>query len=95
MICLDKADERALRHLSWNQSPPALAPRHTTCEDLNGMVNLREHVGSDQDDGDGGGGGTGLHGAGSGDQLHHENYRVKPGPLLGDAGRWYRGTRSH
>lgn len=51
MICLSKADERSLRHLSFNQSPPALSAIQTTCQDLNGITNLREHVASDQDDG--------------------------------------------
>lgn len=88
MICLSKADEGSLRHLKWNQSPPPLAAQHTTCQDLNGMANLREHIGAGLEDSDGGGGG--LLGADSGGQLHDENHRVKPGPL--DAGRWYRGT---
>lgn len=68
MICLTKADKHSLRHLSYNQSPPPLAPRHTTREDMNGKANLREHLAAGADgcgagcngacgcgDGDGGG----------------------------------------
>lgn len=44
MIYLNKADEASLRHLAWNQSPPALAPASTTRQDLNGIANLRQFV---------------------------------------------------
>jgi zinc transporter 1/2/3 len=54
MICLDKADEGAFKHLSWNQSPGALSADGTTCQDLNGISNLREHVGAGQDGAGGG-----------------------------------------
>ncbi|KAH6900645.1 ZIP zinc transporter-domain-containing protein [Thelonectria olida] len=53
MICLSKADESIFRHLTWNQSPSPLAATHTTCQDLNGISNLREHVDAEQDDGSG------------------------------------------
>lgn len=55
MICLSKADEGAFKHLAFNQSPSPLAAEHTTCQDLNGIANLREHVAADQDDDSGGG----------------------------------------
>lgn len=53
MICVSKADEGSFKHLTWNQSPGELAPRQTTREDLNGISNLREHVGACQDTGGG------------------------------------------
>ena len=62
MISVSKADESAFRHLKWNQSPPQLAAHETTCQDLNGICNLREHVGADQDDGDGGSNGVAFGG---------------------------------
>ncbi|KAK7425737.1 hypothetical protein QQZ08_007836 [Neonectria magnoliae] len=86
MICLSKADEYVFRHLSWNQSPSPLAATHTTCQDLNGISNLREHVGADQDDGSGGSGGGLL---GTGDEKNHVGSR-SPEPSQGklaDAGR--------
>lgn len=90
MICLSKADEAALRHLSYNQSPRPLAPEHTTRQDLNGISNIREHVAADQDD-DAGGGGS----LGSGDadeKWYHQGPSPGHGlPLAMDAGRWYCG----
>ncbi|OAA62267.1 Zinc/iron permease [Cordyceps fumosorosea ARSEF 2679] len=89
MICLSKADEHALRHLSFNQSPPALAPGQTTCEDLNGMANLREHVAADQDDG--GGGNAGLCGADAQDErLRHASPEPEL-PKAAEAGWWWNG----
>lgn len=32
-----------LEHPTWNQNPPFLAPDLTTCQDLNGIANTREH----------------------------------------------------
>ncbi|KAI9163145.1 Zinc-regulated transporter [Paramyrothecium foliicola] len=54
MICLNKADEGSFKHLFYNQSPPALAADGTTCQDLNGISNLREHVKAGQDGAGGG-----------------------------------------
>jgi hypothetical protein len=51
MICVSKADEASFKHLAWNQSPNPLAAHQTTREDLNGISNLREHVGAGQDTG--------------------------------------------
>ncbi|OAA80970.1 Zinc/iron permease [Akanthomyces lecanii RCEF 1005] len=90
MICLSKADEHTLRHLSFNQSPPALSAGQTTCEDLNGMANLREHVAADQDDG--GGGNAGLLGADALDErLRHAARSPEPLPKAVEAGRWLNG----
>ena len=54
MICLNKADEGTFKHLNWNQSPGALPADGTTCQDLNGISNLREHVRAGQDGAGGG-----------------------------------------
>ncbi|ATY63671.1 plasma membrane zinc ion [Cordyceps militaris] len=90
MICLSKADEHTLRHLSFNQSPPALSPSQTTCEDLNGMANLREHVAADQDDG--GGANSGLLGADAQDErLQHASRSPEPVSKVAEAGRWLNG----
>lgn len=53
MICVSQPDEGAFKHLDFNQNPSPLAPGQTTCEDLNGIANLREHVGACQDTGGG------------------------------------------
>lgn len=91
MICLSKADEHAVRHLSYNQSPPPLAASHTTCQDLNGISNLREYVSADQDEG--GGGGGGLFGAAALDEkLRRESQADGPDIAAEDAGRWLPGT---
>lgn len=88
MICLSKADEAAIRHLSYNQSPRALAPESTTCQDLNGISNLRELVASDQDDDDSGGGAT--HGSADGDDKWQHLQACTDDVAVGrlDAGRW-------
>ncbi|KAF3394674.1 Zinc-regulated transporter 2 [Penicillium rolfsii] len=46
MNCPSRTDD-TLEHDEWNQNPPLLAPDLTTCQDFNGMVNVREN----QDDG--------------------------------------------
>lgn len=56
MICLSKADEDHYRRSTWNQSPPPLAPQHTTRQDMNGISNLREIVDAGVEGGSGGGG---------------------------------------
>ncbi|KAH6684962.1 zinc-regulated transporter 1 [Plectosphaerella plurivora] len=43
MNCPSRTDDITLDHPSWNQSPRFLAPELTTCADLNGNVNRREH----------------------------------------------------
>lgn len=68
MICLSKADPAAFRHLTYNQSPLPLAASNTTCQDLNGIVNTREHVEAGQDDGSGDSSGGWLR---NGDEKSH------------------------
>lgn len=41
MNCPSRTDD-TLEHDEWNQNPPLLAPDLTTCQDLNGIVNVRE-----------------------------------------------------
>ncbi|KAM3515406.1 hypothetical protein MY11210_000968 [Beauveria gryllotalpidicola] len=90
MICLSKPDEHSLRHLSFNQSPPAFSASQTTCEDLNGISNLREHVAADQDDG--GGANAGLLGADAQDErLRHAVRDPEPLSKAEEAGRWMNG----
>lgn len=54
MICPPKPDERAFRHLKFNQSPSRF--RDTTRQDFNGLCNLTAHVEGGLDVGTGGGG---------------------------------------
>ncbi|KJZ71598.1 hypothetical protein HIM_08992 [Hirsutella minnesotensis 3608] len=90
MICLDKADKAAFRHLTWNQSPPALAAGHTTRQDLNGISNLREYVAAGQDGVDGGGGSTSLGiGADSDEEAGRQQQPRRPVSAAPDAGRWF------
>lgn len=86
MICLSKADERSLRHLTFNQSPGPLAAEHTTRQDMNGISNLREHVAADQDDDSGGGL---LNSADTDEKWHHQGLSPGPGHLSDGAGRWF------
>lgn len=72
MICLSKADEDTYRRTTWNQAPSPLAARNTTCQDLNGISNLREHVEGGQADGGGGAGGL-FDSSGTGDTLGGDN----------------------
>ncbi|KAJ6442644.1 plasma membrane zinc ion transporter [Purpureocillium lavendulum] len=77
MICLNKADEGTFKHLSFNQSPPALAPSRTTRQDLNGIANLREFVAGGQDVNAGGASATGSTGEKEGpDVWNHEPWPV-------------------
>ncbi|GJN75959.1 hypothetical protein PLICBS_010070 [Purpureocillium lilacinum] len=77
MICLNKADEGTFKHLSFNQSPPALAPSHTTRQDLNGIANLREFVAGGQDVNGGDASAVGANGdRGGPDVWHHEPWPV-------------------
>lgn len=55
MNCPSRTDDITLEHPTWNQSPPFLAPDLTTCEDLNGMANAREHRHGSEGDGSIGG----------------------------------------
>ncbi|TLD30865.1 hypothetical protein PspLS_03032 [Pyricularia sp. CBS 133598] len=51
MNCPSRTDEPPLTdHPTWNQNPPFLSADLTTCQDLNGIANAREHR-----DGSGGG----------------------------------------
>ncbi|KAH7313530.1 ZIP zinc transporter-domain-containing protein [Stachybotrys elegans] len=93
MICLDKPAETAFKHLAYNQSPPALSADHTTCQDLNGISNLREHVKAGQD-GSGGGGGGLYQGAASEDLQCHGHQHPSPDPASPGAGRWSKGLSS-
>lgn len=88
MICLSRPDESALQHLKWNQSPPPLAPDQTTCQDLNGICNLREHSAGHQ--GDGSQGVNGCSFTVSGDEKCREEVETWPEPrssITSDAGR--------
>ncbi|RDA82807.1 hypothetical protein CP532_1363 [Ophiocordyceps camponoti-leonardi (nom. inval.)] len=49
MICLNKNEDLSSRHLTFNQSPPALSSSRTTRQDLNGISNLRQYVEAGQD----------------------------------------------
>lgn len=92
MICLSKADDKSVRHLSFNQSPSPLSASNTTCQDLNGMSNLREYVDAGVEDG--GGGGTQLGETALDEKLRREMY--SPGlKEAQDAGRWLRSTFMH
>ncbi|KAM4067236.1 ZIP zinc transporter [Hirsutella rhossiliensis] len=94
MICLDKADEATLRHLTWNQSPPALAADQTTCQDLNGISNKRQYVAAGQDDDSGGGGGALGPGAASDDGARQHLRRPGSVAAAPGAGRWFNGPSS-
>ncbi|KAL2211209.1 Zip-domain-containing protein [Sarocladium strictum] len=81
MICLSKADEDTYRRTTWNQAPSPLASRNTTCQDLNGISNLREHVEAGQADGGCGGAGGGLFDPSStGDTTGGDENDISPGP---------------
>ncbi|KAF3932833.1 hypothetical protein ABW19_dt0209013 [Dactylella cylindrospora] len=43
MNCPAKNDDDVGKHPTWNQNPSFLPPELTTCQDLNGLVNAREH----------------------------------------------------
>lgn len=45
MNCPSRTDDAELEHPTWNQNPPFLAADLTTCQDLNGIANSREHKG--------------------------------------------------
>lgn len=45
MNCPSRTDDSESKHPTWNQSPPILAADLTTCQDLGGIANLREHKG--------------------------------------------------
>lgn len=45
MNCPSRNDDAESKHPTWNQNPPFLATDLTTCQDLNGITNLREHRG--------------------------------------------------
>ncbi|PHH77095.1 hypothetical protein CDD82_3672 [Ophiocordyceps australis] len=97
MICLNKADQASVRHLAYNQNPPALSAAHTTRHDFNGLANLCPLVAAGQEgSGTGAGGhgavGSGLGAGGGGEGVH--GVGVAQGRRLGlgsrqgcDAGR--------
>ncbi|KAK2597349.1 hypothetical protein QQS21_006046 [Conoideocrella luteorostrata] len=91
MICLNKADEGTFRHLTFNQSPPALAANATTRQDLNGISNLREYVASGQDDSSGGSSGGMLGQTALDEKLGPELDPVGDTVVAPDAGRLPRG----
>ncbi|PHH61463.1 hypothetical protein CDD81_371 [Ophiocordyceps australis] len=66
MICLNKADEASVRHLAYNQSPPALSAAHTTRHDFNGLANLCPLVAAGQEGSGTGAGADGAVGSGLG-----------------------------
>jgi solute carrier family 39 (zinc transporter), member 1/2/3 len=87
MNCPSRTDDITLDHPSWNQSPRFLAPELTTCADLNGNVNRREHR-------DGGrGDGSLADNQGENDYLTHPHLvpdRMRQHP--DSAGRWAPGA---
>lgn len=92
MICLSKADDKSVRHLSFNQSPSPLSASNTTYQDLNGMSNLREYVDAGVENS--GGGGTQLGETALDEKLRREMH--SPGLQdPEDAGRWLNGPSSH
>ncbi|TWU76205.1 hypothetical protein ED733_003760 [Metarhizium rileyi] len=92
MICLNKADEGSFRHLTYNQSPPALAANQTTRQDLNGISNLREYVAASQDDAFGGGTGGVLGDTAWIDKLRREGEQELHPSQESDARRWVPGS---
>ncbi|KEF54167.1 uncharacterized protein A1O9_09962 [Exophiala aquamarina CBS 119918] len=50
MNCPSRTDDVELEHPTWNQNPPFLAADLTTCQDLNGIANAREHTGANNDE---------------------------------------------
>ncbi|KAF6829817.1 plasma membrane zinc ion [Colletotrichum musicola] len=85
MNCPSRTDETTLEHPDWNQNPPFLAPDLTTCEDLNGKVNAREHRRGTQGAGDGS--------DGRGDAMnYHTLPRLHPDRRAAVSGGWTSGS---
>ncbi|KAF6812490.1 plasma membrane zinc ion [Colletotrichum plurivorum] len=85
MNCPSRTDETTLEHPDWNQNPPFLAPDLTTCEDLNGKVNAREHRRGTQGAGDGF--------DGRGDAMnYHTLPRLQPDRRAAVSGGWTSGS---
>lgn len=84
MNCPSRTDECTLEHPDWNQNPPFLAPDLTTCEDLNGTANAREHRrGTD---------GTGDGSDGRGDDMNYQTLpRLQPDRRAPVSGGWNHG----
>ncbi|KAJ0382634.1 hypothetical protein COL922a_012144 [Colletotrichum nupharicola] len=84
MNCPSRTDECTLEHPDWNQNPPFLAPDLTTCEDLNGIANAREHRrGTD---------GTGDGSDGRGDDMNYQTLpRLQPDRRAPVSGGWNHG----
>ncbi|KAI8267575.1 hypothetical protein K4K56_004483 [Colletotrichum sp. SAR 10_98] len=85
MNCPSRTDECTLEHPDWNQNPPFLAPDLTTCEDLNGIANAREHRrGTD---------GTGDGSDGRGDDMNYQTLpRLQPDRRAPVSGGWNHAT---
>lgn len=92
MICLSKADEGTFRHLTYNQSPSPLAAENTTCQDMNGIANLREHVAAHQDDDSGGGL---CHSSAPDEKWQHGEQPPGPWPPLSGTRWWSAGSISY
>ncbi|OLN86232.1 Zinc-regulated transporter 2-like protein 1 [Colletotrichum chlorophyti] len=84
MNCPSRTDELTLEHPDWNQNPPFLAPDLTTCEDLNGIANAREHRRGANGAGDGS--------DGRGDEMNYQTLpRLQPDRRLTVSGGWNHG----
>ncbi|KIW99537.1 uncharacterized protein Z518_11276 [Rhinocladiella mackenziei CBS 650.93] len=51
MNCPSRTDDAESKHPTWNQNPPFLAADLTTCQDLDGIANSREHKGGSNEAG--------------------------------------------
>ncbi|TEA10218.1 Zinc-regulated transporter 2 [Colletotrichum sidae] len=84
MNCPSRTDEVTLEHPDWNQNPPFLAADLTTCEDLNGIANAREHRRGTNGAGDGS--------DGRGDAMNYQTLpRLQPDRRVSVSGGWNHG----
>ncbi|KAL0940491.1 zip zinc transporter [Colletotrichum truncatum] len=84
MNCPSRTDDITLEHPDWNQNPPFLAADLTTCEDLNGIANAREHRRVTTGAGDGS--------DGRGDDMNYQTLpRLQPDRRVALSGGWNHG----